>query len=80
MGYNTDRSRSVVVVNEQAVVYDQPNVYWHGESPVACYVANPLPHVVHGRSEAEPLLSVQDGVNILYNTVIANALLMSNSQ
>ena len=80
MGYNANRSRTVVVVNEQAVVYDQPNAYWHGEFPVCCYVANPLPHVVHGRSEAEPLLSVQDGVNILYNTVIANALLMSNSQ
>ena len=80
MGYGGDRSRTVVIVNEQAVVYDQPNVYWHGEFPVACYVANPIPHVVHGRSEAEPLLSVQDGVNIMYNTVIANALLMSNSQ
>ena len=76
----SDRSRTVVIVNEKSVVYDESNVYWHSEFPVVCYVANPIPHVVHGRSEAEPLLSVQDGVNILYNTVIANSLLMSNSQ
>jgi len=75
-----NRSRVVVCINEQKIVYDQPNPYWHNEFPIIGYTSSPLPHVFHGRSEVEPLLSIQDGTNILYNTVIANALLMSNSQ
>jgi len=74
------RSRVVVCVNERKIVYDEPNPYWHNEFPVIGYTASPLPHVFHGRSEVEPLLSIQDGTNLMYNTVISNALLMSNSQ
>ena len=76
----SQRTRVVVCVNERKIVYDEPNPYWHNEFPVIAYTASPLPHVFHGRSEVEPLLSIQDGTNILYNTVISNALLMSNSQ
>ena len=30
----SDRSRTVVVVNEKAEDYDESNVYWHNEFPV----------------------------------------------
>lgn len=72
--------RVTVVINEKKVVYDRPNHYWHGEFPVVCYVGSPMPHQLFGKSDVDTLVPMQNATNVLYNMVVANALLSANNQ
>tara|TARA_Y100001938_G_scaffold151043_1_gene245429 strand:- start:5746 stop:7545 length:1800 start_codon:yes stop_codon:yes gene_type:complete len=72
--------RVTVVINDKKVVYDKPNHYWHGEFPVVCYVGSPMPHQLFGKSDVDSLVPIQNATNVLYNMVIANAMLSANNQ
>lgn len=72
--------RMLTIVNGEKLVVDRPNPYWHREFPVITYQANPLPHHFFGKTDVDQLVSVQQAVNILYNMVIANAMLSGNNQ
>lgn len=72
--------RMITIVNERKVVVDRANPYWHREFPVVVYQANPMPHQFFGKTEIDQLVTVQEAVNILYNMVIANAMLAGNNQ
>ena len=72
--------RMITIVNEKKVVVDRANPYWHREFPVVVYQANPMPHQFFGKTEIDQLVTVQEAVNILYNMVIANAMLAGNNQ
>jgi len=72
--------RMMTIVNGRKIVVDRANPYWHREFPIVCYQANPLPHQFFGKTEIDQLVTVQQAVNILYNMIIANAMLAGNNQ
>ena len=70
--------RQLVMINEQLIVVDQPNPFWHGDYPVTCYQSLPVPHIARALSECGKLIDVQKGLNILMNALIGNSLLGNN--
>lgn len=70
--------RQLVMINEQKIIIDQPNPFWHGDYPLTCYQSLPIPHIARALSEVGKLKDVQKGVNILLNALIGTTLLGMN--
>ena len=70
--------REIVIVNYSKVVSDKVNPFWHGEFPITCYQASPLPCMARGLSEVEKIADDQVVVDIINNVVLWNALEHSN--
>ena len=70
--------RMLVMINEQYLAIDKPNPFWHGEYPVTCYQALPIPHMGKALNEVGKLKDVQKAVNILMNALIGTTLLGLN--
>lgn len=74
------RGRHLICINGKVIVVDEHNPFWHGQFPVVSYQAYPLPRGFYPRSDTDVLVNLQEGVNILYNMVIHNALMSANNQ
>lgn len=70
--------REIVIVNFSKVASDTVNPHWHGEFPVTCYQASPLPCMAQGLSEVSKIEDDQIVVDIINNVVLWNALAHSN--
>ena len=70
--------RQLIMINEQKIIVDQPNPFWHGDYPATCYQSQPIPHMARALNDVGKLKDVQRGVNLLMNALIGTTLLGQN--
>lgn len=70
--------RQLIMINQQKIVVDKPNPYWHGEYNCTCYQSLPVPHMARALNDVGKLKDVQRGVNMLMNALIGTTLLSQN--
>lgn len=72
--------RQMVLINGTKLVADRHNPYWHGRFPITAYQTTPMPHFGGGFSDLDPIIGIQDMVNILQNMVLTNAMVLGVPQ
>ena len=76
--WTADDSRVITVANENTVIRDIPNPYWHGEHPFVSAVYEPLPFEFYGKGLCETLYTHNVMINKLTNQILDNVELMNN--
>ena len=77
------RGRLLVVINNKLIPprFKSMSIpFSHGEFPIVSYHAFPLAHKFMSHGDIDQLVYTQIAINVLYQQVIMNALLMSNAQ
>lgn len=70
--------REIVIINFSKVASDVVNPHWHGEFPIVCYQASPLPCMARGLSEVSKIKDDQVLIDVINNVVLWSALEHSN--
>lgn len=73
------RDRVVTIVKDQNIVLrDKPNPFWHGKIPYVSWKFNPLPHEFYGIGAIEPIHDLQYELNDLRNLRMDNMIQVLN--
>lgn len=67
--------QQMIFINENLLVRDRKNPYWHKSYPVTAFTSAPRPFRQDGTSDVSMLVGTQIAINLAHNLMLGNAML-----